>query len=87
MPATPKKYCLQIYFWSWNMVPYLQHLQLHTVTPQLSVMILLRYPGLRQPEVEACDLALPTREDLKLIEETREEKVIVVLMLVIMMER
>ena len=38
---------------------------------------LLRYPGLRQPEVEACDLALPTREDLKLIEETREEKVIV----------
>lgn len=69
------------------MVPYLQHLQLHTVTPQLSVMILLRYPGLRQPEVEACDLALPTREDLKLIEETREEKVIVVLMLVIMMER
>ena len=40
-------------------------------------MILLRYPGLRQPEVEACDLALPTREDLKLIEETREEKVIV----------
>ena len=48
---------------------------------------LLRYPGLRQPEVEACDLALPTREDLKLIEETREEKVIVMLMLVIMMER
>jgi len=33
-----------------------------------------KYPGLRQPEVEACDLALPTREDLKLIEETREEK-------------
>ena len=37
--------------------------------------------------MEACDLGLPTREDLKLIEETREEKVIVMLMLVIMIDR
>ena len=35
MPATPKKYWVQTYFWSWNIVQYLQHLQLHTVTPQL----------------------------------------------------